>query len=100
MTLFEQTRHYIDIHLGIHVNDITQHLRQTAIVLYFQPFETIRLDRMASAFGWSVQEVEREVVALIQSDQIQARVDSQNKVTIHQLRVKPVYMNHPFLCRF
>jgi len=74
------TRHYIDIHLGIHVNDVTQHLRHTAIILYFQPFETIRLDRMALAFGWSIEEVEREVVALIQSDQIQARVDSQNKI--------------------
>ncbi|KAN0094428.1 26S proteasome subunit RPN7 domain containing protein [Tylopilus felleus] len=74
------TRHYIDIHLGVHVNDVTQHLRQTAIVLYFQPFETIRFDRMASAFGWSIEEVEREVVALIQSGQIQGRVDSQNKI--------------------
>jgi COP9 signalosome complex subunit 1 len=74
------TRHYIDIHLGVHVNDVTQHLRHTAVVLYFQPFETIRLDRMASAFGWSIDEVEHEVVALIQSGQIQGRVDSQNKI--------------------
>ena len=62
------------------MNDVAQHLRHTAIVLYFQPFETIRLDRMASAFGWSIEEVEQEVVALIQSGQIQGRVDSQNKV--------------------
>ena len=70
------------------MNDVTQHLRHTAIVLYFQPFETIRLDRMASAFGWSIDEVEREVVALIQSGQIQGRVDSQNKVTIRRSRYK------------
>lgn len=38
---------------------------------------------MASAFGWSIEEVEREVVTLIQSGQIQGRVDSQNKVIIH-----------------
>lgn len=68
------------------MNDVAQHLRQTAIVLYFQPFETIRLDRMASAFGWSIEEVEREVVALIQSGQIQGRVDSQNKVMVHGLQ--------------
>ncbi|KIJ64919.1 hypothetical protein HYDPIDRAFT_89529 [Hydnomerulius pinastri MD-312] len=74
------TRHYIDIHLGVHVNDITQQIRNTAIVLYFKPFETIRLERMSAAFGWSVEEVEREVVALIQSGQIQGRVDSQNKI--------------------
>ncbi|KAI9567610.1 G protein pathway suppressor 1 [Boletus coccyginus] len=74
------TRHYIDMHLGVHVNDLTQHLRHTAVVLYFQPFETIRLDRMASAFGWSIEEVEQEVVALIQSGKINGRVDSQNKI--------------------
>ncbi|KAF9225056.1 G protein pathway suppressor 1 [Gyrodon lividus] len=74
------TRHYIDIHLGVHVNDITQYIRNTAVVLYFQPFETIRLERMATAFGWTVEEVEKEVVMLIQSGQIQGRVDSQNKI--------------------
>ncbi|KIK91164.1 hypothetical protein PAXRUDRAFT_150114 [Paxillus rubicundulus Ve08.2h10] len=74
------TRHYVDIHLGVHVNDITQHIRNTAIVLYFQPFETIRLERMAIAFGWTVDEVEKEVVTLIQNGKIQGRVDSQNKI--------------------
>jgi COP9 signalosome complex subunit 1 len=49
-------------------------------VLYFQPFATIRLDRMSAAFGWTVDEVEAQVVGLIQSGDIQGRVDSQNKV--------------------
>jgi COP9 signalosome complex subunit 1 len=48
--------------------------------LYFQPFATIRLDRMSAAFGWTVDEVEAQVVALIQNGSIQGRVDSQNKV--------------------
>jgi hypothetical protein len=65
----------------VHVNDIAQHIRNTAVVLYFQPFETIRLERMATAFGWTVEEVEKEVVTLIQSGKIQGRVDSQNKVS-------------------
>jgi COP9 signalosome complex subunit 1 len=76
------------------VNDVTQHLRHTAVVLYFQPFETIRLDRMASAFGWSIDEVEHEVVALIQSGQIQGRVDSQNKVMIYGT-MPPCMMSPP-----
>ncbi|KAH7911481.1 26S proteasome subunit RPN7-domain-containing protein, partial [Hygrophoropsis aurantiaca] len=74
------TRHYADIHLAPHVHDVTNLIRNTAVVLYFQPFATIRLDRMSAAFGWSVDEVEKEVVALIQSGQIHGRVDSQNKV--------------------
>ncbi|KAG2040446.1 26S proteasome subunit RPN7-domain-containing protein [Suillus americanus] len=75
------TRHYVDIHMYSHVYDLTNLIRNVAVVLYFQPFQTIRLDRMSAAFGWTVDEVEKEVVALIQSGQIQGRVDSQNKAT-------------------
>jgi COP9 signalosome complex subunit 1 len=64
-----------------HVYDLTNLIRNVAVVLYFQPFQTIRLDRMSAAFGWTVDEVEKEVVALIQSGQIQGRVDSQNKAS-------------------
>ena len=42
---------------------------------------------MASAFGWTVEEVEQNVVSLIQSGQIQGRVDSQNKVRVGEVRV-------------
>jgi COP9 signalosome complex subunit 1 len=55
-------------------------IRNSAIVLYFQPFATIKLERMSAAFGWTVEDVERHVVALIQSGDIKGRVDSQNKV--------------------
>ena len=75
-----QTRHYIDIHLALHVPELTRLIRNVAIVLYFEPFETIRLSRMATAFGWTVDELEREVVGLIQMGKIMGRVDSQNKV--------------------
>ena len=37
---------------------------------------------MSAAFGWTVQEVEEHVVALIQSGDIHGRVDSQNKVRL------------------
>ncbi|EDR00057.1 uncharacterized protein LACBIDRAFT_192125 [Laccaria bicolor S238N-H82] len=74
------TRHYVDIHLCPHVHDLTNLIRNWAVVLYFQPFATIKLERMSAAFGWTVEEVEQQVVALIQSGAIQARVDSQNKI--------------------
>jgi COP9 signalosome complex subunit 1 len=57
-------------------------IRSHALVLYFQPFSSIRLDRMATAFGWTVQHVEQEVVELIQSGAIRGRIDSQNKASI------------------
>ncbi|KAF5373404.1 hypothetical protein D9615_009517 [Tricholomella constricta] len=74
------TRHLIDIHLAPHINELTDLIRNWAVVLYFQPFATIKLDRMSKAFGWTLEEVERHVVQLIQAGSIQARVDSQNKI--------------------
>ncbi|KAF8801237.1 PCI-domain-containing protein [Phlegmacium glaucopus] len=74
------TRHCIDIHLSPHVHDLTYLIRNCAVVLYFQPFATIKLERMSAAFGWTIEEVEYHVVNLIQSGDIQGRVDSQNKI--------------------
>jgi COP9 signalosome complex subunit 1 len=75
-----KTRHYLDIHLFCHVNELMNSIRNSAVILYFQPFATIKLERMSAAFGWSLDEVEHHVVNLIQSGGIQGRVDSQNKV--------------------
>ncbi|KIY42962.1 PCI-domain-containing protein [Fistulina hepatica ATCC 64428] len=75
-------RHYADMHLYPHVDALQNAIRSWAVKLYFQPFQSIRLDRMSAAFGWTVGETERHVVTLIQSGEIQARVDSRNKVLL------------------
>ncbi|KAF8179896.1 26S proteasome subunit RPN7-domain-containing protein, partial [Pholiota molesta] len=74
------TRHFADIHLSPHVHDLTQRIRNSAVVLYFQPFASITLARMSAAFGWTLPEVEQHVVHLIQAGEIHGRVDSQNKI--------------------
>ncbi|KAI0649873.1 G protein pathway suppressor 1 [Trametes meyenii] len=74
------TRHYADIHLYQHVINLTNLIRSKSLVLYFQPFSSIKLERMGQAFGWSVDELEQQVVALIQAGEIKARVDRQNKI--------------------
>lgn len=74
------TRHLLDPLLGPHVANLTALIRSRAVVLYFQPFATIRLERMSAAFGWTVEDTEREVVTLIQRGDILGRVDSQNKI--------------------
>ncbi|KAF9531186.1 26S proteasome subunit RPN7-domain-containing protein [Crepidotus variabilis] len=76
------TRHYVDIHLSTHVNELANSIRNWAVVLYFQPFASIKLERMSIAFGWTIEEVEHHVVNLIQSGAIQGRVDSQNKILL------------------
>ena len=68
------------MHLAAHVPALTNLIRSKALVLYFQPFASIRLERMSDAFGWSVDDLERQVVSLIQSGEIKARVDRQNKI--------------------
>ncbi|KAM5536787.1 hypothetical protein V8D89_009505 [Ganoderma adspersum] len=74
------TRHYLDVHIASHVLSLTNLIRSKALVQYFQPFSSIRLERMSQAFGWSVGELEQQVVQLIQSGEIKARVDRQNKI--------------------
>lgn len=74
------TRHWADIHLAPHVLNLINLIKNRAIVLYFQPFTSIKMDRMSKAFGWSVQQLEDAVVMLIQTGEIQARLDKQNKV--------------------
>ncbi|KAI6143789.1 26S proteasome subunit RPN7-domain-containing protein [Pisolithus tinctorius] len=75
-------RHNTDIHLSLHTPELTKLIRHVSLVLYFMPFETVRLERMAEALGWSVEEVEREVVGLIQGGRIIGRVDSRGKVLV------------------
>ena len=41
---------------------------------------------MAAAFGWTIQQVEEQVVNLIQAGEIRGRVDSQNKVSVNAQR--------------
>lgn len=74
------TRHVVDIHFGQHVKNLTDLIKSRALVLYFQPFSSIKLERMATAFGWTIQQVEEQVVNLIQAGEIRGRVDSQNKI--------------------
>lgn len=75
-----KSRHSLDIHLSSHIHDLTTLIRDRALVLYFQPFTSVRFSKIASAFGLPESEVEQLVVGLIRSGDIKGRVDSQNKV--------------------
>jgi COP9 signalosome complex subunit 1 len=81
-----QTRHALDLHLAPHVAALGALVRDRCLVMYLQPFASIRLARMSAAFGWPVDAVERAVVGLIQAGEVKARVDSLEKV----LRAKDV----------
>lgn len=85
---YPQTRHALSPHLYHHLVTLTQLIRSRAIVLYFQPFASVKLEKMAKAFGWTVDETESEVVRLIRdgreggaSGGMKGRVDRLNKVS-------------------
>ncbi|EJU01508.1 G protein pathway suppressor 1 [Dacryopinax primogenitus] len=73
-------RHLLDIHLWPHVQHLTTRIRRRAIILHFQPYASVQLNRMAETFGIPVVELEKEVIGLIQDGEIAARVDSTAKV--------------------
>jgi len=76
------SRHALDPHLAPHLKNIMALIRDRALVLYFQPFEKINLQRMAEAFGLDIEETEKLVVGLIQSKDIRGRVNSRDKILV------------------
>ncbi|XP_020263310.1 COP9 signalosome complex subunit 1-like [Asparagus officinalis] len=70
----------LDIHLYDHIEALYAQIRQKAIIQYTTPFISVKLPTMAEAFKTSVAELEKELEALITNNQIQARIDSHNKI--------------------
>ncbi|RYR15171.1 hypothetical protein HN51_067096 [Arachis hypogaea] len=70
----------LDIHLHDHVETLYDQIRHKALIQYTLPFVSVDLQMMASAFKTTITGLEKELVALITDNQIQARVDSHNKI--------------------
>lgn len=70
----------LDMYLAPHVKPLYGLIRSRALVQYFSPYLSADMRRMATAFSRTVEELEEEVVGLILDGQIQARIDSHNKV--------------------
>lgn len=72
----------LDLYFHDHVDTILKKIREKALVQYCSPFVSADMKKIAVAFNCSVIEIERELSQLIVDGQIQARIDSQNKVLI------------------
>ncbi|KAK6918428.1 Proteasome component (PCI) domain [Dillenia turbinata] len=70
----------LDIHLHDHVETLYDEIRHKALIQYTLPFVSVDLHMMANAFKTSVAGLEKELEALITDNQIQARIDSHNKI--------------------
>ncbi|GAA5912513.1 COP9 signalosome complex subunit 1 [Sporobolomyces salmoneus] len=73
-------RPLLDIHLASHVPSLLRQIRQRALLAYFQPFGSVSLSRMASAFGIDAQQSSNvllpELIELIERGSLKARIDS------------------------
>ncbi|EPS64067.1 hypothetical protein M569_10712, partial [Genlisea aurea] len=70
----------LDIHLHDHVETLYQQIRSKALIQFTLPYVSVDLHMMATAFKTTVTGLEKELEALITNDQIQARIDSHNKI--------------------
>ncbi|KAK2983978.1 hypothetical protein RJ640_027303 [Escallonia rubra] len=70
----------LDIHLHDHVETLYEQIRSKALIQYTHPFLSVDLHMMANAFKTTVAGLEKELEALITDNQIQARIDSHNKI--------------------
>ncbi|KAL9263284.1 COP9 signalosome complex subunit 1-like protein [Drosera capensis] len=70
----------LDIHLHDHVETLYNDIRHKALIQYTLPFVSVELHMMANAFKTDVAGLEKELEALITNDQIQAWIDSHNKI--------------------
>lgn len=76
----------LDIHLHEHVEILFRMIRRRAIVQYTTPFTSVLLRRMELVFNSTAETLEEELLSLIETGAIDARIDSEN----HQLLSKKV----------
>ncbi|XP_076459503.1 COP9 signalosome complex subunit 1-like [Babylonia areolata] len=70
----------LDIYLAPHVPALYAEIRNRALCQYFSPYLSADMHKMASAFNTTVGALEDELMLLILDDQINARIDSHNKI--------------------
>jgi len=71
-----------DYQLARHVDTLFELIKRKAMVQYFSPYSSADLNAMSSAFNLSVPQLENELMSLILDGQIQAKIDSHNKLLI------------------
>ncbi|KAJ3258091.1 COP9 signalosome complex subunit 1 [Boothiomyces macroporosus] len=70
----------LDYFLSKHVSTLYTHIKNKAVLQYCSPFLSIDMHQMAKVFDTTVETLEEQVVSLITDNQLDARIDSQNKV--------------------
>ncbi|KAJ3663515.1 hypothetical protein Zmor_007770 [Zophobas morio] len=70
----------LDMYIAPHINTLYTQIRNRALIQYFSPYLSADMHKMAIAFNRTVPALEDELMQLILDGQIQARIDSHNKI--------------------
>lgn len=70
----------LDMYIAPHVNVLYTQIRNRALIQYFGPYLSADMKKMAVAFNRTIPALEDELMQLILDGQIQARIDSHNKI--------------------
>jgi COP9 signalosome complex subunit 1 len=70
----------LDMYLAPHVTTLYTQIRNRALCQYFSPYLSADMNKMAGAFNTTVGALEDELMQLILDGQINARIDSHNKI--------------------
>ncbi|EEB17531.1 COP9 signalosome complex subunit, putative [Pediculus humanus corporis] len=82
LTLLDEMKDYLllDMYIAPHVSKLYMQIRNRALIQYFSPYMSADMKKMAAAFNTTVPALEDELMQLILDGQIQARIDSHNKI--------------------
>lgn len=76
-----KTDYLLDVYLQAHVQQLYGRIRRKSIVQYFIPFSCVSFENMAKAFKSDERAMEMELVEMIQQGVLNARIDTQNRVS-------------------
>jgi COP9 signalosome complex subunit 1 len=84
LTILESYRpdYLLDVHLQKHVPAIYSQIRTKCIVQYFIPFSCVTLDSMDEAFAKPGESLESELVTMIRSGKLQARINTIDRLLV------------------
>ncbi|OTA95127.1 hypothetical protein M434DRAFT_69905 [Hypoxylon sp. CO27-5] len=77
-----QNDYLLDIYLQKHVPAIFSQIRSKCIVQYFLPFSCVTLDSMNAAFAKPGESIEPELINMIQSGVLNARINTIDKLLV------------------
>ncbi|UZJ52238.1 hypothetical protein CBS101457_001558 [Exobasidium rhododendri] len=78
------SRSMLDMHLSSHYPTLVDQITRRALRQFLQPFDSLRIDRLASSMGWSGKQGQEraidQLIALIQNNEIDGKIDVIDKV--------------------